>query len=304
MQLSIVTTLYQSAPYIDEFIHRITGCARQISDDYELLLVNDGSPDNSLQKALIHKSADSRIKIIDLSRNFGHHAAGMAGLEQAQGEFVFLIDSDLEEAPELLIEFWRELQLLQDVDMLYGIQKQRRGTGFKQISGELFYYVFNKLSRFKIEPNVMTVRLMRKQFVEALCRYQERNLFIAGIMAHAGFKQQSKIIEKSIKTESTYTLLKQLKLALFSIVGFSDKPLHALFLTGIIFTLLTLAFAAYLFIPALFWKTLVSVNEVLLLATLFISTLIFLCSGLLGLYLSNINEEIKHRPRTHIKRIY
>lgn len=142
MKLSIVSTLYQSSPYIDEFIRRVSVCAQQITEAYEIILVNDGSPDDSLHKALIAQRQDTHLKIVDLSRNFGHHEAGMAGLEQAQGEFVFLIDSDLEENPELLLQFWSELTRRPDVDVIYGIQEQRKGGWFEQFSGYLFYIIF------------------------------------------------------------------------------------------------------------------------------------------------------------------
>jgi putative glycosyltransferase len=150
MKLSIVSTLYQSSPYIDEFIRRVSVCAQQITEAYEIILVNDGSPDDSLHKALIAQRQDTHLKIVDLSRNFGHHEAGMAGLEQALGEFVFLIDSDLEENPELLLQFWSELTRKPEVDVIYGIQEQRKGGWFEQFSGYLFYIIFNKLSPIKM----------------------------------------------------------------------------------------------------------------------------------------------------------
>src|SRR5215203_27557 len=108
MMLSIVTTLYNSAPYLDEFYDRIGAAAKQITPDYEIILVNDGSPDNSLDIALSLHRKDKRVRLIDLSRNFGHHKAIMTGLAHARGNLVFLLDSDLEEEPELLLIFHEE----------------------------------------------------------------------------------------------------------------------------------------------------------------------------------------------------
>jgi putative glycosyltransferase len=300
MQLSIVSTLYQSAPYLDEFIQRISACAQRITDQYELILVNDGSPDASLQKALDAQKQNSHIKIIDLSRNFGHHTAGMTGLEHTSGEFVFLIDCDLEEAPELLLDFWHDFHQLDDVDMLYGVQHARQGNWFKQVSGHVFYFLFNKLSSFKITPNLMTVRIMSKRFVKTIIQYQERNLFVGGIMAHAGYNQHSKLVNKLAKPLTTYTLLRQFKLFFASLVGFSNKPLIYLFPTGLVFFLASLIYLLYLSI----WQTVFSANQLIILATLILLSAIFLCSGILGLYLANINDEIKNRPRSIIKHIY
>src|SRR3989304_3880355 len=109
MKLSIVTTLYRSAPYIEEFHRRMSAEAKKITEDYQVIMVDDGSPDNSLQVALGIQKEDANLCIIELSRNFGHHKAMMTGIEHASGEFVFLIDVDLEEPPELLGEFYQYL---------------------------------------------------------------------------------------------------------------------------------------------------------------------------------------------------
>ena len=123
MKLSIVATLYQSAPYIDEFHKRASASAKQLlGDDYEIVLVNDGSPDNSLDLAIRLTERDSHVVVVDLSRNFGHHKAMMTGLAHAKGELVFLIDSDLEEEPEWLLSF-ASAMLDKRCDVVYGVQE-------------------------------------------------------------------------------------------------------------------------------------------------------------------------------------
>ena len=107
MMLSIVTTLYKSSPYVSEFYERVSKQAQKITDNYEIIFVDDGSPDDSLQKCIALHKHDQKVTIIELSRNFGHHKAMMTGLSHAKGDFVFLIDSDLEEEPELLGSFWQ-----------------------------------------------------------------------------------------------------------------------------------------------------------------------------------------------------
>jgi len=304
MQLSIVSTLYQSAPHIDEFIQRISASAQQITQNYELILVNDGSPDNSLEKALIAQQQDDHLKIIDLSRNFGHHEAGMAGLEHAQGEFVFLIDSDLEEPPELLLIFWQKMQENKETDVIYGVQRRRKGSWFEQFSGYLFYIIFNQLSHIKISPNTLTVRLMKRPYVDAIGQYQERSLFVAGIMAHAGFNQQALIVTKGSKQNSSYTFSKRLTLFLTCVTSFSSKPLESIFTMGSIILLLSVLVLVTILLESLVFNISISVVTAIMLATGLIIGSLMSCIGLLGLYIAPIATEIKQRPRVIIKEIY
>lgn len=304
MHLSIVSTLYKSAPYLEEFCARSCAAAKQITQDFELILVHDGSPDNSLAVALQLQQQHKQLKIIELSRNFGHHEAGMLGLQQAQGELVFLIDCDLEEAPELLLEFWHTLEQQPDTDVVYGVQATRKGNWFEQHSGQVFYTLFNALSTIKIAPNVLTVRLMRQNFVHSLSLYPERKLFAAGIMAHAGFKQQSLVVPKGSKPSTTYTLAKQLQLVLTSVTAFSSKPLEYLFTLGCLFSLLSLGALVVAGIDSLWLHHPLSTASALMLATAIICSCVLTCTGLLGIYLASLHTESKQRPRTLIKRIY
>ena len=145
MKLSIVTTLYQSAAYVEPFCRRAAEAARAITDDFEIVLVNDGSPDDSLARAVSLAEQDPRLVVVDLSRNFGHHKAIMTGLAHARGEQVFLLDSDLEEAPEWLSEFF-EVRVREGCDVVYGVQAERRGDAFERISGRWFYRLFSAMT--------------------------------------------------------------------------------------------------------------------------------------------------------------
>src|SRR5262245_28298174 len=138
MQLSIVSTMYCSAFYLPEFYERVSASARALTDDYELVFVNDGSPDESLAIATTLCRADRHVKVVDLSRNFGHHPAIMTGLAHTTGNWVFLIDCDLEESPELLKEF-HKAQVSSYADVIFGVQDRRRGGVFDRLWGALFY---------------------------------------------------------------------------------------------------------------------------------------------------------------------
>ena len=156
--------------------------------DYEIVLVNDGSPDASLDIALDLLSRDARVRVVDLARNFGHHRAMMTGLAQARGERVFLIDADLEEDPELLTSF-TEIMRTTGADVIHGVQQARRGGWVERAGGWLFFKIFNALSNTRIPENLITVRLMTRRYVSALVSHREREMIIAGLWAITGFLQ-------------------------------------------------------------------------------------------------------------------
>jgi len=142
LSLSIVTSLYQSEEFLTEFHARCTAAATRLAgSSYEIILVNDGSPDQSLQKAIDLHARDPHVRVIDLSRNFGHHKALMTGLAHARGELVFLIDCDLEEDPAWLLTF-HEAMRADNVDVVYGVQAERKGDWLERSAGRLFFSVF------------------------------------------------------------------------------------------------------------------------------------------------------------------
>ncbi len=301
MKLSIITTLYYSEPYIDEFYRRITASVLKITSDYELIYVNDGSPDQVLDLALAQQQNDKKITILDLSKNFGHHQAGMNGLAQATGEYIFLIDCDLEEAPELLEEFWQKFSQQGNLDVLYGVQEYRKGKWFEQLSGSFFYSLFNSLSTVQIPRNMLTIRLMNRRYVTALLEYQEKNLFLGGLMSHIGFEQQATYVKKLSKANRSYTLRKQFSLFSTSIVAFSSQPLFVILYLGVLMIALASLSVTWLF---LFSATGLTELQIILLSLGFLSGIIISCTGILAVYLAKIHEEVKQRPRTHIKKIY
>ena len=187
--LSVVATLYRSAPGLAEFHARATAAARALAgDSYEIVFVNDGSPDDSLDRAIAIAGADPHVVVVDLSRNFGHHKAMMTGLDHARGERIFLIDSDLEEDPAWLAEF-DGVMARTGSDMVYGVQATRKGGTFERWSGEAFYTLFNWGTGLNLPRNLVTARLMTRRYVEALLLHREREVFLAGLLHITGFAQ-------------------------------------------------------------------------------------------------------------------
>jgi putative glycosyltransferase len=157
MELTIVTTMYRSAPYLREFYTRCCTAAEKITLDFEIILVDDGSPDDSLALAVELYELDPRVRVIDLSRNFGHHKAIMTGLAHAQGQTVFLIDCDLELQPEILTQFVDRLRS-SGADAVYGVQDTRQDPVLDRFFGRLFYVAFNFLSNEQLPRNLTTAR--------------------------------------------------------------------------------------------------------------------------------------------------
>jgi putative glycosyltransferase len=304
MKLSIVATLYKSANYISEFHQRISKIAKELSDeDYEIILVDDGSPDNSLEIAVESSKLDHHLVVVELSRNFGHHKAMMTGLEQARGDRIFLIDSDLEEEPELLTVFSKHMDHTA-CDVVFGVQESRKGKWFERKSGQWFYGLLNKLTNLNLPENVVTARLMTKDYVQALVQHKEREVFMAGLWHITGFDQRPYTIKKHSKGDTTYTLRKKLSLLVNSVTSFSNAPLVGIFYIGLSIFFLTMIYIAYLVInwlcfsrPLSGWTSVMA--SIWLLGGMLISFI-----GILGIYLSKIYSETKQRPYTIVRKIH
>jgi putative glycosyltransferase len=304
MKLSIVATLYQSAPYIGEFHQRVTTVAKQFAgDDYEIVLVNDGSPDNSLELAIRLTEADSHVTVVDLSRNFGHHKAIMVGLGNVIGDYVFLIDGDLEEPPEVLSEFG-DVILDAPIDLVYGVQIKRKGQLFEKISGSLFYAILNYMSDIKIESNQLVARLMTRRYVDELLRFNEKEIFLAGLYKLVGFESKVVKVEKGFKGETSYTLSKKYLQAINAITSLTSYPLLMLFNFGLAASLGAILLSSYFIVRYFFLGISVAGWLSIIVAVLFFSGLIISSIGIVGLYVSKIFTEVKGRPYDIIRKIY
>ena len=303
MDLSIVTTMYRSAQYVEEFYARIRRSARQITEDYEIIFVNDGSPDNSLEIAVSLYERDEKVRIIDLSRNFGHHKAIMTGLSHARGRWVFVIDCDLEEEPEILPRFHREM-MSTDADVVYGIQETRGGNLKRRLTGRLFYALFNALSSAPVPPNAVTARLMSRRYVTSLVEHKDREVFLLGLWTITGFKQVPVAVQKHFKGNSAYTLGHKVSVFVNSITSFSNKPLVFIFYLGCVISLFSGVAASYLVVRRLFFGGLLVGWPSLIVSLWLLGGLTIFCLGIIGIYLSRIFTETKQRPYTIIRQSY
>jgi len=259
-----------------------------------------------LQYLVERKKEIPQIKVIDLSRNFGHHYAIQVGLDYASGEYVFLIDNDLETSPRVLVDFYGEMNKDNSLDVVYGYQEVRKGLWLERLSGSVFWVLINKLSDTKIPHNILTERLMTKQYVEALLKMQDAKLFLGGMMYWVGFYQKGLPVKKGLRSgANTYSLKKRAELMLQAITSFSGKPLVWLFYFGLTISFFSTLFIVFLIMQKIIyqeevqlgWTSIVAIN-VLILGV--ISTFL----GIIGIYIYKIFRQVQGRPNAIIRRIY
>lgn len=304
MKLSIVATLYRSAPHLQEFYQRASAAAAGFAgDDYEIVLVNDGSPDDSLARAVGILKSDKHVVVVDLSRNFGHHKAMMTGLKYASGDLVFLIDSDLEEEPEWLVPFFDQMTR-ENCDVVYGVQASRKGNFFERHSGQLFYRLFRLLSGLNLPDSITVARIMTRRYVDALVLHGEYEIFMAGLWVITGFDQRPQTVKKHSTSATTYSLRKKITQLVNSIVSFSSAPLVGIFVTGCAIFALSAAYTALLVANWLFWSRPPTGYTSLIASVWLLGGMIIAFIGIIGIYLSKIYSETKQRPYTIVRHVY
>lgn len=303
MKLSVVSTLYRSRAELPEFHARVMAAAQPIADEIELILVNDGSPDDSLAVAVALQARDPRVTIVDLSRNFGHHRAMMTGLAHADGDLVLLIDSDLEEPPEILAGF-HDMLVREDLDVVFGVQRQRRGNLFQRLSGEAFFWLTDKLADHPLPRNVVTARLMRRDYVRALVEHQDRSFLIAHLWTITGFRQAPMEIEKLTGSPTTYSFGRRVRMAVDHLTTTSTRLLYLILYFGLGLSLATVAVMAFYLLRYLTHGVGVAGWTSVFLSVWFFGGLIVMILGVLGIYIGNILSETKRRPYTVVRAVH
>jgi putative glycosyltransferase len=306
MKLSIVTSLYNSAPFVTDFYSKATAAAKKFAlDDYEIIFVDDGSPDNSAEivRSLLQK--DEHVVLVELSKNFGHYNAALCGVLMGKGDFVFYLDCDLEEDPMLLEKYYEEM-VRADADIVYGMQDKRQGDFFKRISGALFYGIFNFCSEVKVLPNITSAMLGKRSFVDAMRHIGEKNLFMPANLAWLGFKTSFLKVSRTMrKGKSNYTLLRMLHVAMNAITSFTAYPLQMIFLLGLVLSLCFGAMGFYMLIKKLLFPYKVFFGYASIIVSIwFLGGVLILFIGIIGIYLAKIFNEVKNRPQYVIRKVY
>ena len=300
MQLSVVTTSFNSANYIEKFLENITNNIKEANfTNYEIIIIDDGSSDDTLEKLNNIKKKNNQITITQLSKNYGHHKALITGLNQASGELVFVIDSDLEEDPSNLIVFLKDIE---QNDIVYGVRKKRHAGVFSNFFGQSFYKLFNLISTSEIPENLATITLMKKNVCDELCKFGENEIFFHGVLHTVGFKKKEIQIEKKYKGNTNYNVTRKINLFFDAVTSFSSVPLKFFFYTGLIISSFSSLYAIFLFIKYFLNKISVPGFTTVTVLILFFGGFIMMGIGVVGIYIHKIFLEVKKRPRVTIKK--
>jgi putative glycosyltransferase len=303
MKLSVVTTLYRSAAYVGEFYARMTRTAAALTDDYELVFVNDGSPDDSLEHVIALYERDAHVRIVDLSRNFGHHRAMMTGLAHATGEMIFLVDVDLEEHPEWLLDF-HDIMTRTGADVVYGVQARRTGKFFERLMARLYYKAFNALLEHPIPENVVTARLMTRRYVNSLVQHREREMTLAPLWVITGYVQMPVEVMKEKRSGTSYSFRRRISVFVNNVTSFSNRPLVYIFYLGTGIMLISGLYGIWLIWETTRGRVGVPGWPTLIVSIWFLGGVTIFCLGVIGVYMSKVFIEAKDRPYTIVRAEY
>ena len=298
--LSIVVPVFSEEKIIPEFYRRTKDVVSSLSDryDHEFIFVDDGSRDATLDILRGLAASDPRVKIVSLSRNFGHQFALTAGLDYAAGDAVVVIDGDLQDPPEVIPEMVARLEA--GAKVVYGVRERRKGENpFKLITAKLFYRFIRLIGDTDMPLDAGDFRLLDRKVVLTLRSLREENRYIRGLVSWAGFSQAgiSYKRDRRYAGKTKFTLKKMMRFAFDGLLSFSDKPLKITSFLGFLIT--TASFLAGLRIivnKIRFPSTLVSGWTSLILTVLFMGGIQLLSLGILGLYLGRQYREVKKRP--------
>jgi putative glycosyltransferase len=304
MKISVVAPLYKSARYVDELYDR---CKRAIekagAGEHEFVFVNDASPHDDLAVAKRLTLTDPNVIVIDLARNFGQHKAIITGLGFATGDLVFVMDSDLEEEPEWITLF-HETMVRSGADVVYGVQDaKKRGLAYRA-GRRTFWTLLNSISDFDFPEDIVNARLMTRRYLDQVLLFNEREMFLAGVLHVVGFNQVPVKVRKLDSSPTSYNMMGLARIFLSGVTSFSTKPLVAIAVAGIVLSLLALSFTAWIVFRKLFWDVNVEGWASVMAATLLIGGITLFFNGVMAIYIATIFVEVKQRPRTVIREIY
>jgi dolichol-phosphate mannosyltransferase len=298
MLLSIVVPCYNEDAVLWEAHRRLLAVLEQVDDtNFEIIYTDDGSLDQTPDILRQFQAADSRVRVVSLSRNFGHQIAVTAGLEHASGDAVVIIDADLQDPPEVvpeMIERWRD-----GYQVVYGLRARRAGeTTFKRWTAKAFYRVINRLSEIEIPLDVGDFRLLDRKVVDVLLAMPERDRFLRGMVSWIGFKQVAVIYDRAPRRagQSKYPLMKMLRFAVDSVISFSFVPLRLAIWVGFGAIAASFAGIVYALVIRLYTTDWVRGWTSIFTAVLFLGGVQLITLGIVGEYVGRIYAEVKLRP--------
>jgi glycosyltransferase involved in cell wall biosynthesis len=303
--LSLVVPVFNEEDSIDIFLDTVAPLMERAGFRFEVVFVNDGSRDDTLGRLLDRSAADRRLRVVNLSRNFGKEAALTAGIDHAKGDVIVPMDSDLQDPPTLIEPFmarWRD-----GYDVVYGVRTQRTwDTTAKRLSAGWFYRVFNSMSPVRIPENVGDFRLVDRRAVEVLRQLPERNRFMKGLFAWVGFNSIGVPYERPQRAAgaSKFNLWRLWNFAIDGVVSFSTAPLRAWFYVGVAIAAIAVLYALFIVTRVLIFGIDTPGYASLLIAVLLMGAIQLLSLGIIGEYLGRLFVEVKSRPIYVVEGVY
>jgi dolichol-phosphate mannosyltransferase len=296
-RVSVVVPVFNEEEIIGLFYDRMSHVLSNLDGlSWEIVFVDDGSQDGSFAKLSALADQDPHIKVLKFSRNFGHQIAITAGVDEARGDCVVIIDSDLQDPPEVIpdmVDQWRR-----GFDVVYGVRSEREGeTAVKLMTASIFYRLLGRMTNVQIPANVGDFRLMSRRVVEQLKLLREKDRFVRGLVSWVGFRQTGVTYRREARQAGTtkYPLGKMIKFAFDGITSFSTVPLKLATWTGYL-----AALAAVLYLISVFIQRALGITvegwATIMVAMLFLGSVQLICLGILGEYLGRIFNEVKPRP--------
>ncbi len=305
IEISVIIPLYNESENIEYLFTRLNSVLNELKTSYEIICINDGSQDDTLEKLIDYNQKNAAIKVINLSRNFGKEIALTAGIDYASGAAIVPIDADLQDPPELIIKLidkWRE-----GYDVVYATRRSRRGeTWLKRATAKAFYQTIGKMSPVPIPSNTGDFRLLDRRVVEAVKKLPERTRFMKGLFAWVGYKQTSVLFDREPRHSgnSNWSYWQLWNFALDGIISFSFLPLKVWSYIGVTISLVSLFYALFLVVRTLIFGVDVPGYASLMVAILFLGGVQLITLGVLGEYLGRVYEEVKGRPLYFIREKY
>jgi polyisoprenyl-phosphate glycosyltransferase len=294
--VSVVVPVFNEAECLDELLRRSAAALEAAGRDWELLLINDGSGPEYSAALAAHAAADRRVKVVNLSRNFGHQAALTAGLHLARGQAVVLMDGDLQDPPEVMtamIAAWER-----GADVVIGERDSRRETGLRGLGFRLFHRLINSLIDFRIQANSGIFCLLARRPLEELLRFNESNRFLPGLRSYLGFRTEVVHYDRPERAagESKQSLARLAKYGLDAVFSFSYKPLRLTLTLGVFILFAACGYAAVLVAQRLLNIHVVPGFTTNAVATLVLGSVQLISIGIMGEYVGRIYDEVKRRP--------
>ncbi len=306
-RISYVIPCYNEAGSVDALFAALHPVLATLEKKYEveIVFVNDGSTDGTLEKLIAIHHRDSRVHVLNFSRNFGHQWAITAGLDFVRGDAVVIMDADLQDPPAVSLELVREWE--EGSDVVYARRRTRQDSAFKKHTAYLFYRLLDHLAEIKIPRDTGDFRLLDRKVIDTIGRFKEKNRFMRGLVAYVGFKQTAVLYDREARFagKTGYSLGKMLRLAVDGVTSFSTMPLRLIAQIGAMISLVSAAGILYVLYIKLFHPAqIIEGTTTIIISILFMGGVQMIVLGILGTYIGRIYTEVQDRPLYIVSSLY